>query len=202
MFFKKSKEKRHDQLSKLSSKLDMKFHDKDEFGLIKRLAEFHLFRSSGSKKITNLLLKEDLWRSSKVAIFDLKISDDNNSGEEINQTVFFVESKELSLPHFFMRPEAFFDRVGKYLRLASEIEFEEHPEFCKNYWVKGDDEYLVKKMVTDDFAHFFTIEKNWRLEGMNFFMIFYQNKKLLKPTGIEKFYRKGTLLFEELKDEK
>lgn len=202
MFFKKSESKRNEKLSELASKLEMHFHAKDEFGLISRLGEFHLFRSSGSKKIINLLLKDDLWQSSKVAIFDLKISDDNDTMEEIKQTVFFVESKELSLPHFFMRPEEFFDRVGKYLRLTSEIEFEEHPEFCKTYWVEGDEESLVKKMVTDDFAHFFTIEKNWRLEGMNFFMIFYQKGKLLKPEKIENFYKKGLRIFEELKDKK
>ena len=201
MFYKKSNAKRAEQLSKLASKLEMKFYDKDEFGLRKRLGQFHLFRSNGTKKITNFFLKEDVWKSSKVAVFDLEIMADDETMTEFNQTVFFVESKELSLPEFFIRPEEFFDKVGKFLRLTSEIEFEEHPEFCKNYWVEGEEESLVKKMVTDDFARFFSIEKNWQLEGMNYFMIFYQKGKLLKPEAIEDFYQKGIQLFEELKGE-
>lgn len=201
MFYKKSNAKRAEQLSKLASKLEMKFYDKDEFGLRKRLGQFHLFRSNGTKKITNFFLKEDVWKSSKVAVFDLEIMADDETMTEFNQTVFFVESKELSLPEFFIRPEEFFDKVGKFLRLTSEIEFEEHPEFCKNYWVEGEEESLVKKMVTDDFARFFSIEKNWQLEGMNYFMIFYQKGKLLKPEAIEDFYKKGIQLFEELKGE-
>ena len=114
----------------------------------------------------------------------------------------FVESKELSLPQFFIRPEEFFDRVSKFLRLTSEIEFEEHPEFCKTYWVEGDEESLVKRMVSEDFAHFFTVEKKWRLEGMNYFMIFYQKGKKLKPEEIENFYKKGLQLFEWMKEDK
>lgn len=199
MFFKKSA-KRREELSKLAFELNMQFHEKDEYGLKKRLGQFRLFKESGSKKITNLLVQKDAWLSSTIAIFDLKISDENNSEEVFSQTVFFVDSKELSLPEFFIRPEDFFDRVGKFLKLSSEIEFEAYPDFDKSYWIKGDEESLVKKMVTDDLARFFTIEKKWRLEGMNYFLIFYQRKKLLDPKEIKSFYKKGLQLFDWLKE--
>ncbi len=199
MFLKKSA-KRREQLSKLAFELNMQFHEKDEYGLKKRLGQFRLFKESGIKKITNLLLQKDTMLSSTIAVFDLEISDENNLGEVFSQTVFFVDSKELSLPEFFIRPEEFFDRVGKFLKLTSEIEFEAYPEFDESYWIKGDEESLVKKMVTDDFARFFTIEKKWRLEGMNYFLIFYQRKKLLKPKEVKSFYKKGLQLFDWLKE--
>ena len=192
--------KRREQLSKLAFELDMQFHAKDEYGLKSRLGQFRLFKESGSKSISNLLLKKDAWLSSTVAIFDLKITDHDNSGEVFSQTVFFIDSKELSLPEFFIRPEYFFDRVGKFLKLADEIQFQEYPEFDKNYWIKGDEESLVKKMVSDDLARFFAVEKKWRLEGMNYFLIFYQRKKLLKPEEIKSFYKKGLQLFDWLKE--
>lgn len=200
MFLKKSKNNRTQQLSKLAYDLDMQFYEKEEFGLKSRLNQFQLFQQNGTKQIINLFIKEDQWHTSNIAIFDLKILDDNDDMEESYQTVFFIDSKELGLPAFYIRPEGFFDRVGKFLRLSSEIEFEEHPEFCKNYWVKGEEESLIKKMVTEDFVRFFTIEKKWQLEGMNYFLIFYQNKRLLHPKEIKDFYKKGIQLFEWIKD--
>ena len=201
MFFGRSKANRPEQLSSLASKLEMQFESKDEFGLVKRLGDFRLFKKNGKKKMLNLMINQNFFLSTKVIVFDLEIRDDDN-GEYSKQTVFFVESKELSLPHFFIRPEEFFDRVGKFLRLTDEIEFEEHPEFCKSYWVVSDDEALVRRMVTDDFARFFSIEKKWRLEGLNYYMIFYQNGKLFSPNEIEQFYKKGVQIYEELKNKK
>ena len=197
------KDKRGDEIKSLAYHLDMQYTKRDRYGLKKLLGQFQLFREGGGRKITNLLKKEDEWLQSKVAVFDYQYTiSTGKSSQTFYQTVFFIQSKKLSLPQFLIKPEHFFHRVGKFLKLTQDIEFEEHPEFSKKFLIQGDEASLVKDALPDELARFFTIEKKWSLEGMNYFLIFYQKHKRLPPESIGDFYKKGMKIYEWLQENK
>lgn len=199
--FSKSAKKRTADMSKLAFQLDMQFHDKEDYGLKNLLKQFQLFKMGHSRKVRNLMIKEDSWLDSQIAVFDYQYTiQAGNTPVIYYQTVFFTQSKKLSLPQFLIRPEKFFDKVGKFFNRTQDIEYEENPEFSKQFLIQGEEESLVKETITEDLAHFFTIEKKWHLEGMNYFLVFYQHNKKLKPEVIEDFYKKGMKLFDWLKE--
>lgn len=189
-------------LSQVAGQLDMQFTPEEEWGVIALLKDFKLFRYGSGARITNVLHKQDAWLETDVRIFDYKYTiHAGNSHKTYRQTVFFVQSKRLALPHFWMKPETFFHKIGQWLGIK-DIDFIEHPEFSDQYYLKGKDEEYIRATMNDDVLRFFTIEKNWHLEGVNYYMILYKPEELMLPTKISQLYKKGLKLCELLEAEK
>lgn len=179
----------------------MEYSPKDEWGLKTLLKDFKLFRRGGRKRIRNLLHKQSGLHQLDTRIFDYQFTiSTGNSSRTFKQTVFFVESKELGLPQFWMKPESFFHRVGAYLGFE-DIDFEEYPKFSENYYLKGEDEEYIRGTLNDEFLKFFSVEKKWYLEGLNYYMIFYRFNKVLSPQEVKQLHDKGLNLVEMLKQE-
>lgn len=175
----------------VAQQLGLDFVEKDEWGHISLLEGFSLFKRGGNKKIHNLISQRSALGELKVQIFDYQYT--ISTGKSMvtpRQTVFFVQSKALALPEFWMKPEHIFHKIGNWLGIR-DINFEEHPVFSNQYHLRGEDENLVRNVFSEDVLHFFTIERNWCLEGVGYFFVLYQNSKLIKPEAIPDFYRKG-----------
>jgi len=186
---------RAEAMEKVARQLGMTYTAKDEYGYKSLLADFKLFQKGTSKKIINLLHKKEEGFELEIFIFDYHyVISSGKSSVKYKQTVFFIKSKKLGLPQFSLQPEHFFHRIGTYLGMQ-DIDFESHPEFSDQYLLKGEDEDLIREKLDENFRSFFTIEKNWTLEGIGYFMVFYANKKLLPPEEITDFYAKGKEIY-------
>ena len=193
--------KRTEDLSRIAFDMKMAFQEKDQWNLHTLLEDFKLFRYGGNKEIKNLMYHSDPMMNSEVYIFDYRFVVSTGKTTKIfNQTVFFVHSKKLGLPFFRMLPENFFHKVGSWLGI-DDIDFEEYPEFSKHYYLKGDDEDYIRYMMNDEILKFFSIEKKWFLEGINYYLVFYRRDSLMSPSQIKKFYKKGMHLFELFQDQ-
>jgi len=100
-----------------------------------------------------------------------------------------------------MKPENMFHRIGNYLGLSQDIDFKAYPEFSDNYLLQGDDEEMVRHVFGDQVLKHFSIEKDWHLEGVNYYLIFYKHKKRLGHRQIARFYNQGMDLYKMLKEE-
>ncbi|MCP3930605.1 MAG: hypothetical protein GY705_16065 [Bacteroidetes bacterium] len=193
--------KRRSKLEKLAYELEMEFFPKDEWGDLKLLDDFSLFRKGHSKRIRNLMKKQDAWMKLKLSIFDYRyIISTGKSSTPYTQTVFFVQSKHLALPQLWMKPENIFHKLATMLGMQ-DIDFEEHPEFSAQYLLQSEDEDRTRHLIGGDVARFFTVERNWRLEGVGYFLIFYRKNKVLEPHQIKNFYEKGMQLHNLLKED-
>ena len=183
--------------------LKMKFTVEEEYGMIALLRDFHLFEQGGNKTITNLLSQTSQLMEDRVNIFDYKYTiSTGKSAVTFKQTIFFINSKQLSMPEMLMKPENFFHRLGNWLGLQQDIDFEEHKAFSRNYLIQGEDEPEVRRtMGKAPVVRFFTVEKEWSLESVGYFMIFYQHNKLIQPNEIRYLYDRGMMLFENFKAE-
>lgn len=186
-----SKQQRIASMKRVAYDLDTKFQEKDEWGLIGLLKGFKLFRRGMRKKVTNILHKQETMLQMETRVFDYAYTiSTGKSSRTFQQTVFFVESKSLGLPEFLMKPENFFHKIGTFLGMQ-DIDFEEYPEFSDQYLLKGEDEDYIRATMTDPVLKFFTVEKNWTLEGVNYYLVLYQNNVLLPANRIKRFYHKG-----------
>ena len=190
------KSKRVKKLSAFSLSLDMAFAERDEFGLIQLMKEFKLFSKGGSKRISNIISRKDIFKEFDVKIFDYQyVISTGNSSQRFRQTVFFVESFQLSLPHFWMQPEGLIHRIGNWFGFQ-DINFEDFPQFSKQYDLKGKDEERVRNEMNESVLHFFTLQKGWNLEGLNFYMILYRKSKLMPPDQIKTLFESGEKVFD------
>jgi hypothetical protein len=201
-FFSNLFNKRRNEMCKASEVLDMDFYEKGKYGLIEYLSDYKLFSQGHSKVIKNLLINVDGEQELDLRIFDYRFTvGGGNSMTIFHQTVFYLHSPKLALPQFLLKPEHFFHRVGQFLGMPEDINFEFYPEFSKQYFLKGNKEDQVHDTFNDDILHFFTVEKNWSLEGFTNSLIFYKKGKLQKPETIKTFYQKGLLIFDMLTNE-
>lgn len=182
---------RSGQMKDIAKQLKLSYERNDEFGLINFLKDFKLFSRGRRKKITNIIGKKSEMLEVDYRLFDYQYTiRAGKHSKTFRQTVFFVRSKELGLPQFFMEPERLFRKIGKYLGLE-DIDFEEYPQFSDQYWLEGEDEWQVRKAMSDEVLHFFTIEKDWSLEGINYYMIFYKKNTILPTENLASFYERG-----------
>ena len=194
---------RTEQLRQVAFKLKMEFTERDEYGMIGLLRDFQLFDKGGRKEITNLLTRSSQLMEDRFHVFDYKYTiSTGKSAHTFKQTVLFINSKRLSMPEMMMKPEHFFNKIGTWLGLQQDIDFEEHKVFSDNYLLQGEDEARVRRtMNQEEVIRFFTIEKDWHLESVGFFMIFYQHDRLIEPNEIRHLHERGILLFDSFKEE-
>jgi hypothetical protein len=153
----------------------------DEFGMIKWLLDFKLFKEGTRNKITPLIIREndDL---EFTCMFDyIYTISTGKSSVTYRQTVYFRYSKLLALPHFVMVPEKWYHRVGTYFGMQ-DIDFIEYPEFSQNYLLRGaDEDYIRYHFNHPEMIRFFDAQGFYSMEGMNYLMILYVNNVVL-PT--------------------
>lgn len=194
-------DKRSAALRHIAYKLDLEYEPTDLWGIKAQLQDFHLFRKGFRGKIRHVLTREDELMESKVHIFDYRyLISTGKSTRRIEQTVFFLESKNLGLPEFYMQPERFFHRIGELLGLTKDIDFEGYIDFSYNYRLTGEEEGYIRHSFKEEILRFFTLEKGWSMEGMGFYLVLYKKKKILNPTLIEKLYNTGLSLYEKMSD--
>lgn len=195
--------KRTEQLRQVAHEMGMDFTAEEEYGMIGLLRDFRLFEPGGRKSITNLLSQSSPLMEDRFHIFDYRYTvSTGKSSVTHKQTVFFINSKQLSMPEMLLKPEHFFHRIGNWLGLQQDIDFEEHKAFSDNYLLQGEDEAHIRRtMNQEEIVRFFTIEKDWHMESVGFFLIFYQHGRLIEPHEIKYLHQRGMLLFENFKVE-
>jgi len=188
-------------LKQISYKLDMDYGPTDEWGLVPLLQDFQLFKKGFRGRVRHVLTKQEPMMESKIHIFDYRyLRSSGKSTRRVEQTVFFLESKQLGLPEFYMQPEKFFHRIGELLGLTKDIDFEGHIDFSYNYRLTGEEEGYIRHSFKDEVLRFFAIEQGWSMEGLGFYLVLYKKNKILKPTQIHDFYQKGVGIYENLVD--
>ena len=179
------------QFEKIAKKHHFSYSYNDEFSLINLLRDFRLFSKLSSKKITNILGEKSELQESKFYIFDFEYGVWNGENEDkFTQTVFFVQSKKLALPHFFMEPQGFYTK-GEKMVGTNDLYFEAFPKFTDQYRLQGKEEKQIRKVMSDNLLQYFSVEKDWSLEGLNYFLIFYKKDKIIPTTDLMDFYQKG-----------
>lgn len=172
----------------VATSLDMEFREKDEYGVMSLLSDFCLFQHGGQIKNIISEKKDNL---DEHMVFDYVYRTGGKKSRTVYQSVYYCNSKTLGLPEFNMKPENIFHRIGKKLKLISDINFEDYPEFSEIYYLKGEDEELVKHAFDHKILTFFSKETGWHLEGIGYYLIFYKPGKRISATSIPHFLKLG-----------
>lgn len=190
--------KREQKMKQLAHYLEAQFLGDSSYGDLQLLMDFSIYKKGKRHQIMNQIKKFD--SDAYFSIFDFQYKKRGKSTRTVLQTAFFINSKALGLPHFLMKPEIFFHRIGHHLGIQ-DIDFEEYPKFSKQYQLQGDDEDYIRRAYNDKVLRLFTAEKGWTLEGINYYMLLYKKGKLMSIEEIGKLIEKGVFLLRAFKQD-
>lgn len=177
----------------LANQLNLKYEPQNEFGLIKQLSDFGLFKIGSSQKILNVLIEKTF--DSENYLFDYQyVVSTGKSAVRFEQTVFFVNSKQLSLPQFVQKPETFFTKLMAYLGF-DDIDFVKFPEYSDKFHLKGEYEEVIRFYFSEELLQLLSDQKSFNMEAMNYYLILYHQNKLIHTSDLKAFRNLGMMLY-------
>ncbi|MBK8296082.1 MAG: hypothetical protein IPK91_02095 [Saprospiraceae bacterium] len=177
----------------LANQLNLKYEPQNEFGLIKQLSDFGLFKIGSSQKISNVLIEKTF--DSENYLFDYQyVVSTGKSAVRFEQTVFFVNSKQLSLPQFVQKPETFFTKLMAYLGF-DDIDFVKFPEYSDKFHLKGEYEEVIRFYFSEELLQLLSDQKSFNMEAMNYYFILYHQNKLIHTSELKAFRNLGMMLY-------
>lgn len=189
--------KRTEHLKKLAEEMGLSFYPKGQPGTISELGGFELFSQGHGKKFSNVLHGET--NEVRLGIFDYQYT--TGSGKNAHtwkQTVAYLQSPELTLPQFTIRPESIFHKIGSVFGYR-DIDFEAHPRFSRHYLLRGRNEEAVRAVLRDEVLGFFEERKGVIAEADGQRLVFYRASKRVKPQEMRSLLEEGLTLYALLK---
>ena len=99
-----------------------------------------------------------------------------------------------SLPHFAVRPEGIFHKIGGALGYQ-DIDFQAHPQFSQMYLLRGDDEPRIRELFGEERIAFFERHPKISVEGADNQLIFYRHRKRSRPAEVRQLMDEGFRVF-------
>lgn len=186
--------KRKQEMQQFSADINWSYDEIGNPGIIKQLEQFKLFKFGSSRKIKNLIYRQELQTSYQIFDYQYEINT-GKSSHVYRQSVFFGDSKLLSLPQFYQKPEDFLEKLMQFLGL-DDIDFEKFPEYSDKYHLKGEFESVIRYYFSEDILTLLSNQFRLHMEGMNYYFILYQNKKVIPAAQMTSFKNLGLMLSE------
>lgn len=179
--------KRMGNLRALAESMGFSFEPGGDAAFLKSLQHFHLFSQGHSRKIRNLM--QGQVEEIDVAVFDYAYNPFGKKRVQ-QQTVALLESGDLQLPAFSLRPEGMLHRLGRLVGYQ-DIDLEAYPIFSRQYVVQGEDEGQVRSILSAEvIAHYEALE-GMSTEGAGNQLVYYRASKRAPVEGVEQLMEEG-----------
>ena len=95
-----------------------------------------------------------------------------------------------AFPQFSLSPEGWLSRIGHAFG-SQDIDFDDSPEFSKQYQLKGPDEAAIRKLFTPEIRRFFEATPKQNLAGGGPWLLWYRPGELPSADGLDEFIELG-----------
>ncbi len=185
--------KRSEALASIAEEMGFNYLKKGDKSHLDRFQSFHLFSQGHSKKIKNHIFGSS--QGLELGLFGYEYT--TGAGKDSHthrQSVFYIVSPEIHVSAFSLRPEHIFHRIGKAFGYQ-DIEIESHPEFSKQFLLRGKEVDKIKNLFTQTIMdHYVSIGKV-STEGAGDTLVFYRSGKRIKPDMIQSFIDEGLSIY-------
>lgn len=180
---------RREGLERFATELSLDFFPDEQSDLMQRLQAFKLFNAGHSRKMVNVIVGRT--EVVNIAIFDYRYITGSGKHQHVhNQTVVAMESDELDIPSFTLRPESLFDWFGSVLGFQ-DIDFEEHPQFSKMFVLKGENEQVIRKFFDAELLDFFAEKKGITFEAIPGRFIYFRGGRKTNVESMRDYLEEG-----------
>ena len=130
----------------------------------------------------------------RITLFDFDYtSGDDERSRTIYQTVARIQSPQLRLPSFVLRPESFLSKAAKLVGY-DDINFAEHPEFSRRYLLSGQDQAAVRRVFTPAVIQFCEAHPKLVIEANGDRMVVYRQGVRVKTNALDPFIEEARSL--------
>ena len=181
--------KRSNAFFEFARRRGLSFSKNYEINEALKSADFRLLHKETSGKAANLVSGDT--DGAGVMIFDFTYrAGAGQASTTYRQTVCILKSEKMNLPVFQLYPENIFYRISALLG-EQDINFRSHAEFSGSYVLRGDDEYSVRNIFTDNVISYFAGHKGLSVEGNRQMLMIYRNATLIRTGEIQSFLAEG-----------
>lgn len=174
---------RREQLLQEAESMGLAYAPDGDEAFHRQLAPFAVFNKGRKRKLTNLIQGES--DEVRISIFDYSYTTGSGKNQSTTrQTITSLDSSQLSIPEFTMRPEGMLDKIGGVLGLQ-DIDFDSHPEFSKMFVLKGPNEERIRVVFGPKILTYFEQNKGLSIEAFPGSLIFYRARQKLKPSDVK-----------------
>jgi hypothetical protein len=193
-------EERRAAFKKVCFRHELDYLDKDEYGMVRYLESFELFRHK-SGTVKHLSHRKSINLDFEINLFDYSyVVSTGKTTITVQQTVFFVNSKSLDLPIFLLRPEHLGHRIMEYFG-SEDIDFDQYPVFSEKYRLTGENEDFIRSAFDDKVLRYFSEANGWHIEATNYYLVYYEPSKLCPVEELDRFYSRGEEIYQLFKVE-
>ena len=185
---------RYLQLKQIAADRQLSFERKMRFSTLPvGLLKFDIFQKKSFKRIRNIFRIQDAEIPGEIMMFDFTYTHKDDL-EFKRTTILTWKSLEMDLPKFHLKPKNVMMKLGA-LFVTSEEEFQEHPQFFRNYKVEGEHRDAINYALKPEVLEFLSEEKGWSIEGNGRYLLCYKKHKTQKPEEITSFLEEGLDIF-------
>jgi hypothetical protein len=179
--------KRVTDLKAFADSIGLPFFPQGDPNLVNSLSQFNLFSQGRNRLVSNMIHGDT--DDVDMAIFDYRYTTGSGKHQHTwNQTVVYFESPLLALADFTVRPEGFFQKIGKIVGL-NDIDFESHPEFSSKFWLQGSNEPMVRQLFRPEVLQWFQAQESISAEGMGSRLIIYRAGRRTSPEHMQGYMK-------------
>ena len=177
--------KRSEAIRDIAMRIGFSFTKKVEKSFLMSLPEFVTFKKGHSRKVSNLMKGSKNGVSWSIFDYRYTVGGGKNS-HTYNQTVAFA-SLNINLPNFSLTKENFFHKIGNIFGYK-DIDFDNFPDFSKNYFLKGEDEQSIRSIFTPELLNYFQNNPTiLNVEANKNYLLYYKLSKRSKPEELISF---------------
>ena len=185
--------KRAKALKELASTLGFEYVPSAEIYALRGLAQFKILSTGDNRQILNLL--KGSTESTEVNIFDWQYSTGAGKHRRTHvTTIVAIQSAELNLSPFFVRPSTMMDWMGLTFD-GRDINFDDRPLFSKKFHLHGNNERQVRQLFDVEVCEYFESHLEASAEGRSDWMIYYLNDRTIKPAVLQEHFKEAFALY-------
>lgn len=201
-FYKNRIRSRSPYFQKLASQLEMQFRENDTEGFGTYLKDIRIFKRARPKKqINNIVFKEIPDPLENLYFFDFHyVINTGQSSAIIDQTVFFAQSKKITLPNFELKPknpgQLLLDFFGKKRPDLG------HPLLNKKFLLKTESPKVLDWLNEDAFIEILERYPKLYIHGANYHLVIFQPRKKAHKDFLKEQYNDFFSLYEHFQQYK
>ena len=185
--------RRREQMQAAANELGLAFFESGDPSLVSELNCFELFSRGRQRRIENMIYGDA--GNVKLGIFDYRFTTGSGKNKHTSrQSVASIESSELNLPEFVLRPENVFHKIGGVFGYH-DIDFESHPGFSGSYLLRGGDEEQIRAAFTDRVLSHLESQQGICIEGRGRRLIYYRTRKVVAVDKMRDLMEEGFQIF-------
>jgi MFS superfamily sulfate permease-like transporter len=130
-------------------------------------------------------LMEKYAEDAKIEVSDITVTEILfASKDDTHITVIHLSDTDLLIPDFALEPESLHTKLSE-VSGGKDIDFKEHPEFSKMYYLRGDDEQAVRNFFSGPVIQFLESHDEMHIECHKHRLLIFKQRDLMTPGEIE-----------------